>query len=472
VKRLYSFFLVLLFVSSGLWAQTNIQLTPEELDYLNRKGEVSFCIDPHWLPFEAVDENEVQGMTSDFIKLFEEKLHIPFVFVPTGTWGESQMLVREGKVDLLPLVSENEERLTYINFTKPYLRYTVAIFTREDEPFISNLNQLRDKKIGIVENNSIWIYVGQNYPGISFLNVENVQDGLLSVSSGEIDAYLEALPVASYHIRLIGLTNLKVAGHLQIQKELRIGVSKNSAELKPIMDKLIWSLSPEEINDIYETWISLRYEKHVDYSLLWKIALGIGVIAIFIILWIRKLSLLNKKLSEAHNELTVKNEELLQISIIDRLTRIFNRMKLEDALAEEIERGERYGRVFSVIIIDIDHFKSVNDTFGHNVGDTVLKEFSKILMENIRKTDTLGRWGGEEFLIVCPETMLDNARLLAENLREKVSVFTFTEVKNKTGSFGVAQYKKGETLEQLVARADEALYKAKTGGRNRVMINQ
>jgi len=92
-------------------------------------------------------------------------------------------------------------------------------------------------------------------------------------------------------------------------------------------------------------------------------------------------------------------------------------------------------------------------------------------MDNIRKTDTLGRWGGEEFLIVCPETVLDNTRLLAENLREKISVFTFTEVKNKTGSFGVAEFKKGESIEQLVSRADEALYQAKSGGRNRVMVN-
>lgn len=154
----------------------------------------------------------------------------------------------------------------------------------------------------------------------------------------------------------------------------------------------------------------------------------------------------------------------------DRLTGLFNKGKFNEVLKKEVERAKRYKRPLSLIIFDIDHFKRINDTYGHKVGDEVLKELAKIIKSVIRKADFVARWGGEEFVILAPETDLDGALNLAEKLRQTVEKHQFPTVKNVTISLGVAQYIDGETPEEFIIRADMALYKAKENGRNRVEV--
>ncbi|MBF0203720.1 MAG: diguanylate cyclase [Desulfamplus sp.] len=172
--------------------------------------------------------------------------------------------------------------------------------------------------------------------------------------------------------------------------------------------------------------------------------------------------------NERTRELREKNRELEILAITDRLTGICNRLKLDEVFAQELVRSKRYDLDFSVIIMDIDHFKRVNDTYGHQVGDTVLVEMSQLLMEHLRKVDVPGRWGGEEFLLICPETDLKNAILIAEKLCHTIAEFDFSVVKRATASFGVASYLKGDDVKNMMSRADAALYRAKELGRNRV----
>ncbi len=120
-------------------------------------------------------------------------------------------------------------------------------------------------------------------------------------------------------------------------------------------------------------------------------------------------------------------------------------------------------------MIDADHFKEVNDRFGHQVGDSVLVEIAELIRQGIRKTDYAGRWGGEEFLIICPETTNQGAMELAEKLRKQIEQWAFEQVGHKTCSFGVATLDKEDSIEIMLSRADKALYKAKEMGRNRVV---
>jgi diguanylate cyclase (GGDEF)-like protein/PAS domain S-box-containing protein len=157
-----------------------------------------------------------------------------------------------------------------------------------------------------------------------------------------------------------------------------------------------------------------------------------------------------------------------ELAITDRLTQIYNRIKLDEVLASEIAKANRYEYSFSTILIDIDHFKSVNDTYGHQVGDSVLKECASLVKSNIRETDIFGRWGGEEFLIICINTDLDSAVIVANKLRESIDSYDFSVVGHKSASFGVSEYLKDDNEESIVKRADDALYRAKESGRNRV----
>jgi len=169
------------------------------------------------------------------------------------------------------------------------------------------------------------------------------------------------------------------------------------------------------------------------------------------------------------SELKASNKQLEKIAVIDNLTGLFNRHKLDEILENEKNRFLRYGNQFCIILLDIDHFKQVNDTYGHQVGDEILTAFAEILVKNTRQSDVVARWGGEEFLIVCPESNLDETIQLAEKLRKTIQQFKFPIARIQTASFGITDFKKADSVSDLVSRADQALYKAKEDGRNKVI---
>lgn len=168
-------------------------------------------------------------------------------------------------------------------------------------------------------------------------------------------------------------------------------------------------------------------------------------------------------------ELRESNDKLAKAAVTDKLTGLFNRHKADAVLEAEISRARRYGNQFGVILIDIDYFKQVNDKFGHQTGDMVLSLFGKLLIKHTRKNDLVARWGGEEFLIVCPETGLGKCNQLAQKLRKAAEDAEFPIVKRQTASFGVAAFTAPESLAQLISRVDGALYLAKKSGRNQVV---
>jgi diguanylate cyclase (GGDEF)-like protein len=154
----------------------------------------------------------------------------------------------------------------------------------------------------------------------------------------------------------------------------------------------------------------------------------------------------------------------------DSLTNIHNRRSFSEFLHQEIGRCERYHKVFSLIMLDIDYFKKINDGYGHDIGDKILQELTGIVSQCIRKSDLFARVGGEEFAVVAPETSLEDARLLAEKIREKVEENVFAKNLKVTISLGVSQYKSKDDTNTIFKRADNALYKAKENGRNRSEI--
>lgn len=165
----------------------------------------------------------------------------------------------------------------------------------------------------------------------------------------------------------------------------------------------------------------------------------------------------------------VKMEEKLQrLAITDDLTNIYNRYKVNQEIEIEIARAMRYKSSFSLIMIDIDHFKNVNDTYGHDIGDYVLKELSAVVSKLIRESDRFGRWGGEEFMIIAPNIEKEQVIQLANKLRDVISTHTFKNVKQVTISLGATLFSDADTKENLLKRVDEALYESKENGRNRL----
>lgn len=166
----------------------------------------------------------------------------------------------------------------------------------------------------------------------------------------------------------------------------------------------------------------------------------------------------------------ILNKKLGRLAAIDTLTGAFNRMQFDQLIEAEIERAKRYGNFFSVIYMDIDHFKKINDIHGHQTGDDVLRSFADIIGKTKRASDIFSRYGGEEFVILAYATDIENAVACAERLRKRIEQYNFGKAGHLTCSFGVTEYRKDlDDSHTLLKRADEALYRAKEAGRNRVM---
>ncbi len=180
--------------------------------------------------------------------------------------------------------------------------------------------------------------------------------------------------------------------------------------------------------------------------------------------------LAENSLFQKNQELEAKNELLEKLSQTDYLTGLLNRRKIYEELEKEYQRSNRYDSTFSLIIVDIDWFKIVNDTHGHDAGDTVLEEVSDILKSMLRTTDSLARWGGEEFLVLCPGTKLEGSTAIAEKIKAAIEEYSFSVPSQITISAGTSEYKSGLSLEDLIINADQKLYQAKSQGRNQVVF--
>ncbi len=183
---------------------------------------------------------------------------------------------------------------------------------------------------------------------------------------------------------------------------------------------------------------------------------------------------LMENLAETKKDLYQKEKDIRELetqSQIDPLTQLLNRRTWKKYLDREFERSQRYGNVFSIIMIDIDHFKRFNDFYGHQVGDAILRKFSALLKETVRKIDAVFRYGGEEFAILLPETPLEKAKSVAQRVRETINSTLFTDERKQlelkvTASFGVSDSNGKKSIDAIIEAADHALYLGKHSGRN------
>jgi len=427
-------------------------LTKRELEYLQNKGQIAMCVDPNWMPLDAIIDGRHTGMSADFFKLLDVRIGIPIKLSKTETWPESFEKFKRRECDILSLAISTPYRRKYANFTRPYLELPLVIATQKNQPFIADIYDVIDREIGIVKSYAFVELLREKYPDMKIVEVSSIDEGLQEVERGNLFGYVDLLPTTSYAIQK-RYPSLKIAGRFGRLWELGVAVRNDEPELLSIFEKAIASVDEKARQGIINDWISVRYEKGMDYRLLRRYLL-VGLTVLAVVLYRQYL-------------LQTYNRKLEKISVTDSLTGCYNRLKIEEFLHKQEAIFNRYRHPFSVILCDIDHFKKINDTFGHLAGDAVLIEMVALFNQRLRSTDILGRWGGEEFIIVTPNTDLSAAMTLAEALRQELADHEFAMIGHQTASFGVAEFPGGSySVSHLIGRADEALYKAKEKGRN------
>ncbi len=462
----------------------SLDFTDEEFEYLINKGSIRMSVDPDFLPYEGVDSHgQYQGIGAEFVQEFQKFLPVPIELIPTKNWRETIDNAKNGRCDILPLLNKTPQREAFLNFTEPYLTDAIVIIARKSEFYLDGISALNNKKVSIASGYYISEVIEKDYPEIELVNTMHESEAFNLVSEEKAFATVTSVLTASRIIRYYGISNLKIAGQTQLRDNFRVGVVKNEPVLFSIMQKVVNHIDQKQRNEILSHWYTVGFEHKTDYRIVWQVA-GIGVVlVILLVLNIVSSHRYNKKITESNEKLQAKNTELNhlrvqleynilelnKLAITDKLTGLYNRVKIDATLHQQMKFLNHKGYFFGVILLDIDHFKDVNDNYGHQVGDYVLKTIATLIRENTRFTDIVGRWGGEEFIIICPETGARRLGVLTENLRTLIEKVKFNDAGQLTASFGyTVSRNEADSIVKIVSRADKALYDAKQSGRNTV----
>lgn len=437
------------FGSSVLWST-------DERKYMEQKGEITMCVDPNWMPFEAIENGKHIGIAAEIFSILDELIPLPIRLVETQSWMESIDKAKSRECDIFSLASSTPERDLYMDFTKSYIDLPIVMATQMDKYFIENIEQVKNQKIGIVKGYAIAEFLRSSVDGINIVDVNSITEGLEMVESGELYGYIDNLMVIASSIQKEFTGVLKISARLDEKVQLAIGTRKDEPLLNSIFAAALNRVNQQDKQTIYNKWVSVKQEMGFNYPLFWKVmfALMVGVL-IFLYQYykLRRYSVM-----------------LEQLSTTDTLTKLYNRLKMDEVLTLQHKSFARYNIDCCVIMLDIDYFKNVNDNYGHQVGDQALIDFANILSEHVRSTDFVGRWGGEEFLIVCPNITLKETELVAKKLLDKIGEHKFGHGEHMTASIGISSFKEGLSISSIIEKADSALYRSKQQGRNQITI--
>ncbi|MTW20418.1 ABC transporter substrate-binding protein [Allochromatium palmeri] len=456
--------------------QAGIPLTEDEQAFLRAHPVIRVGIDPDWYPLEFVDENgRFGGISADYLALLEARLGIRFEPVTDQSWSRAMELVRTRELDMLSMAAQTPERSAYALFTEPYIHSPMVIVTNDQVDYIGDPARLLGHEVAVVQGYAPQEWLKTHQPRLRLRPVDSTRQGLEQVATGEIFALVDNLAAVSFLIKQQGFSNLKISGQLPLAFDLAMAARSDWPLLRSILQKGLDAISQDEKHAIYDKWIRLQYETRLDLKRIapyFLVLLGILLVVTFDALRFRRLhlrlKLSNQQLKAAEEQLINQNRELKRLSITDTLTGACNRLKLDAVLGELQARAQRYGGGVSIILFDLDHFKQVNDRHGHPVGDEVLRRFADLVRRTIRETDVFGRWGGEEFMLACPETGLAEAVQLAERIRQAFATLELPSGR-QTLSAGVAEWRTGQSVETWIDLCDQRLYQAKSQGRNRVI---
>lgn len=396
---------------------SQVVLTPSEKAYLDAHNPVTFCADPDWWPFEVIDnQGRHAGIAADLLRRVASRVGLELQVLETPGWEASLQASREGRCTFLSFLNSTPEREKWLTFTEPLLNDPNVLITRADRPYISDLQAYGKGTVALPRGTAMMERLSRDFPNLQIVGTDTEHEALGLVSDGKVDMTLRSLIVAAYTIKSEGRFNLRISGQVPgYDNRLRVGVLRSEFTLRDILNKGIATLTPEERWEVVDSHVSLELVTDVrpDYSLM------IAALAVLMLgglggvwWWLR---------------MRRENRVLKSLSRTDPLTGLANRAGLMAVVEADLERARRFGRPLSIVMLDLDHFKRVNDAHGHLVGDQVLIQFAGLLRDEARQVDTVCRWGGEEFLLLCNETTATQAQALAKRILQRVRQHPFPE---------------------------------------------
>ena len=433
-------------------------------------------------PIVYQENGEAKGIAVDIVKALGEKIGRQ-IEVEATDWNTAQQRVSSGEADALLQINPNPEREKVYDFSTELLKSEFSIFRSKGNISINNIHDLKGKRAG-VESGGYPFYLLQNYGDIEIVIIPTWGDGFKMIDSGELDAVVVDRWIGEYELAKSRIRGIQVVEKPIESMYSRIAVREGNTELLNQINTALEEIKNDGTMDqILKSWSGKNVVYITEESLRQIAAYAmIGILVIILIgafFFVTRLQKMNRqleqKVQERTRELNAANEQLQKLSTIDGLTNILNRRSFDELFDKAWNISLREGQPLSAIVLDIDHFKKYNDTYGHLAGDQCLKAVASILRDSAKRPgDLVARLGGEEFVVVLFNTTEDGAMRVAERIKSKIENTVIDYEGNcscTTASLGVAGMAPHGNVKpaELIELADQAMYKAKKKGRNRVV---
>mgnify|MGYP000190350275 FL=1 len=461
IKRFYSFLGLnkqntIFDTNSIILSKMNILLNDNEIKYLEN-NHFTLLVEDNNIPFSFKLTNKLTGMEVDFWNLISQKLSKPLNIEETINDKMFNIFSNSIKTQFV-YGFEKKNKDGYL-LSEPLAQIPIVLATKNDKNFISDLSTLKNIKIGVVKNLEIIPTLQKEYPNIEFIEMETINDAILKLQQNKLFALIDNMYTISHKIDKNNLNSIKINTLLNHELNIYLQVEEKNKLFIPILNSAINRFSIEDKNTILNNYQFIFYPKNIDLLFIGKIIIPfILLLAIFIYF--------NFKLKKEITKRKEIEQQLSELANKDSLTNIFNRRKIEELCELELLRTKRYKSDLSIIFFDINSFKIINDTLGHLLGDEVLVKISNIIEKSIRSIDAIGRWGGDEFLIILPETNLSQCKNIVSHLEKQLNELEFSKTIKVTCSFGIAAYEENDTLDSLLKKADESMYQQKSHHKN------
>jgi two-component system sensor histidine kinase/response regulator len=447
-------------------------LTQYERNWLQAHSSFTLGIDQNSYPFEFIDKNNSHsGISADYIDFISQKLKINLNVVEDMTWDESFEQLKADEIDVMSNVVRSAKREKSMLFTKPYFKFSSVMVTKKGEFYTESMNSFDGKKVGIVSGYVFAELLAKDYKNIEIVDVSSPEEGLQLVNDGELDAYMDSLAVINHFMNKNNYFDLIVASFTPYKVEISMAVRLGLEPLIPILNKALDSMDAKTKSKIANNWLAVRVQEGTQLKTILKWSIPILTLLFMIIFIFMRI---NRKLTKEIEQRELSEKQLSHLANHDSLTDLPTRRLLEDRFEMAINGAIRSKQMAAVLFIDLDGFKQLNDSSGHDAGDIVLKNISKRLSSAIRREDTVSRFGGDEFVVIMTDVKAkEDVVTLARKIISQVNLpIKYYDTELVVGaSIGISIYpENGESWMLLLKHADNALYNVKRTGKNNFMF--
>lgn len=439
--------------------------------------QVTYCIDPSWVPYEMLRNGKHVGISADYLRLVGELANLDFKLVETDSFRQSLEYVQTGRCMLMSMLNSSAHRNIYLDFTVPYFQSPNVLVARDAKVMYQGLDGLNNQVIGLAKDTFLAEYIARYYPQLRLQLVDTEGDGLRALSRGDIDVFAGALLSLNSEMNKMNMQELAIVGYAEPYNSLRMGVNKAFPELVTQINDAIGRIPEAARVDIYKRWSNVKRQYHQDFRLT---VLGIACVAIILatLIWrrnimrkyARELRLKQEEMENLQSVLLEKNRMLEFLSSHDSATNLYNRNFMLHRAEDEVSRFNRFHTAATLILFDFSTQNVRPNPNSPPFSEEGMRELARVCLRSVREVDIAGRWSAEQIIILCPQTPISASKILAERLKDAVETHPRDDIRMLPFSIGMAALQEGETFADWYERASQALYMARRHHSGKVMI--